>query len=40
MINADGDAVVVDFGGGYTPDFIEKELVGLDHMAAAIGAKH
>ncbi|KAK2591039.1 hypothetical protein QQS21_011271 [Conoideocrella luteorostrata] len=45
IINTSGDAVIVDFGGGYTPGFIEKELqqtargdlMGLDHMAAEMG---
>jgi len=45
MINAEEDAVVVDFGGGYTPEYIEPELqqtiqgdlVGLDHMAKVMG---
>ena len=47
MINAEGDAVVVDFGGGYTPEYIEPELqqtlqgdlVALDHMAQVLGLK-
>jgi hypothetical protein len=45
MINADGDAVVVDFGGGYTPEYIKPELqntaqgdlMGLEHTRVALG---
>ncbi|OAQ62430.1 kinase domain-containing protein [Pochonia chlamydosporia 170] len=45
IVDSAGDAVVVDFGGGYTPGYIEKglqqtfqgDLVGLDHMAAEMG---
>ena len=45
IINTEGDAVVVDFGGGYTPRYIEPELqqtmegdmIGLDHMAEEMG---
>lgn len=45
MINADGDAVVVDFGGGYTPEYIKPELqntaqgdlMGLEQMRVAMG---
>ncbi|KID73428.1 uncharacterized protein G6M90_00g062540 [Metarhizium brunneum] len=47
IINAEGDAIVVDFGGGYTPGYIDKELqqtfqgdlIGLDQMAAEIGLR-
>lgn len=45
MIDASEDAVLVDFGGGYTPEYIPHELqqtaqgdlIGLDHMRAAMG---
>lgn len=45
IINEDEDAVVIDFGGGYTPDYIKPELqqtvqgdlLGLDHMRAVMG---
>ncbi|KAF7551668.1 hypothetical protein G7046_g7654 [Stylonectria norvegica] len=45
MINSSGDAVIIDFGGGYTPAYIPRELqqtkkgdvMGLDHMRAAMG---
>ncbi len=48
MINGQGDAVIVDFGGGYTPEYIEPELqqtlqgdlMGLDHMADVMGIRH
>ena len=48
IVNADEDAVVVDFGGGYTPEYIAPELqqtmqgdlVGLDHMAKTMGIRH
>ncbi|KAI1105536.1 hypothetical protein F4804DRAFT_304202 [Jackrogersella minutella] len=45
IINPAGDAVVVDFGGGYTPEYIEPELqqtiqgdlMTLEKMAAELG---
>ncbi|RSL52995.1 hypothetical protein CEP54_010638 [Fusarium duplospermum] len=45
MIDASEDTVLVDFGGGYTPEYIPHELqqtaqgdlIGLDHMKAAMG---
>ncbi|KAL6355460.1 hypothetical protein LRP88_11050 [Fusarium phalaenopsidis] len=45
MIDVSDDAVLVDFGGGYTPEYIPHELqqtaqgdlIGLDHMRAAMG---
>jgi hypothetical protein len=45
IINPHEDAVVVVFGGGYTPEYIPEErqqtaqgdLLGLDHMRAAMG---
>lgn len=48
MINGEGDAVVVDFGGGDSPQYIPMELqqtaqgdlMALDHMRAAISARH
>ncbi|RYP65499.1 hypothetical protein DL769_006300 [Monosporascus sp. CRB-8-3] len=48
IINAEGDAVVVDFGGGYTPEYIEPELqqtfhgdlIGLNQMAAEMGVRY
>ena len=47
MINTEGDAIVVDFGGGYCPDYIKPELqqtmqgdmIGLDHMAEEMGVR-
>ncbi|KAK3941352.1 hypothetical protein QBC46DRAFT_104501 [Diplogelasinospora grovesii] len=47
MINAEGEAVVIDFGGGYTPEYIKPELqqtlqgdlMGLDHIADVIGVR-
>ena len=47
IINVEGDAVVVDFGGGFTPEYIEPELqqtlqgdlIALDHMADVLGLK-
>ncbi|KAM0431359.1 hypothetical protein ACHAPT_005335 [Fusarium lateritium] len=47
MIDANEDAVLVDFGGGYTPEYIPRELhqtaqgdlIGLDHMRAALGIR-
>lgn len=45
MLKTDGDAVVVDFGGGYTPEYIKPELqntaqgdlMGLEHRRLAMG---
>ncbi|KAK7408683.1 hypothetical protein QQX98_009151 [Neonectria punicea] len=45
MINKDGDAVAVDFGGGYNPKYIdsklyqtrEGDLMALDHMRKEMG---
>ncbi|EQK98025.1 hypothetical protein G6O67_006396 [Ophiocordyceps sinensis] len=45
MINKNGDAVLIDFGGGYTPAYIKQELqqtvqgdlIGLDHIKVALG---
>ncbi|KAI0192770.1 hypothetical protein F4808DRAFT_363564 [Astrocystis sublimbata] len=45
MIDTEGDAVVIDFGGGYTPEYIPPELqqtaqgdlVGLGHMREMLG---
>lgn len=47
MINTEGDAIVVDFGGGYCPGYIKPELqqtmqgdmIGLDHMAEEMGVR-
>ncbi|KJZ68343.1 hypothetical protein HIM_12265 [Hirsutella minnesotensis 3608] len=44
IINGDEDAVLIDFGGGYTPAYVNQEfqqtiqgdLIGLDHMKAAL----
>ncbi|KAF4463007.1 kinase-like domain [Fusarium albosuccineum] len=45
MIDSDEEAVVIDFGGGYTPEYIPQELqqtaqgdlIGLEHMRASMG---
>ncbi|KAM4058916.1 kinase [Hirsutella rhossiliensis] len=45
MVNTDGDAVLIDFGGGYIPEYVTQELqqtaqgdlIGLDHIKAALG---
>lgn len=45
MIDVSEDVVLVDFGGGYTPEYIPHELqqtaqgdlIGLDHIRAAMG---
>jgi hypothetical protein len=47
MIDDKEDAIVVDFGGGYTPDYIPRELqqtaqgdlIGLEHMRAALAIR-
>lgn len=47
MVNQDGNAVVVDFGGGYTPEYIrpdlqqtvQGDLIGLDHMRDVMGVR-
>lgn len=48
IINSQGDAVVINFGGGYTPEYIEPELQqtfqgdlkGLNQMAADMGLRY
>lgn len=45
IINQDVEAVLVDFGGGYTSEYIDPELqrtaqgdmIGLSHMRATLG---
>ncbi len=45
IVNSDGDAVVVDFGGSSTPDYLPPELRGttqsdlleLNHMRMDLG---
>ncbi|KAI1172770.1 hypothetical protein F4777DRAFT_491045 [Nemania sp. FL0916] len=48
MINEAGDAIVVDFGGGYTPEYVPRELMdtvegdlmALKGMAAELGVEY
>ncbi|KAI1749916.1 hypothetical protein F4782DRAFT_549342 [Xylaria castorea] len=48
LVNEAGDAVVIDFGGGYTPEYIPRELqdtvegdlMALKRIATELGTKH